>query len=257
MSLLAVEDLRKSYGGVTALAGLSFEVREGTIHSIIGPNGAGKTTLFDLITGLQAPSGGRVVLRGAPVTQLAPHRRAALGISRSFQNLRVFTNMTALENVMVGRHLHARCGFAACLLRLPAASRIDAECRRAGLALLERIGLTEFAEADADALPYGALKRLEIARALATEPALLLLDEPAAGCNESETREIDTLIQQVAADGVTVLLVEHDMRLVMGISDRITVLNHGRLLAQGSAEEVRANPDVVEAYLGRSAAKSR
>jgi len=253
MSLLTVEDLSREFGGVQAVAGLSFAVAERTIHSIIGPNGAGKTTLFNLITGVYRPSGGRVRFDGDDVTGLAPHRLAARGVSRTFQNLQVFHNMTVEENVMVGRHRFADTRLVPTLLRLPAVTRSDRRCRADARELLGFVGLAEHAEEEADALPYGGLKRLEIARALATEPRLLLLDEPAAGCNARETAALGELIRKVAASGVTVVLVEHDMRLVMGISDRIVVLDSGRRLAEGTAAQVRANPEVIEAYLGTGA----
>ena len=253
MTLLRVERLSKDFGGVHAVAGLTFTIARGRIHAIIGPNGAGKTTLFNLITGLYRPSAGRIFLRDHEITGQSPHDLAARGISRTFQNLQIFYNMSALENVMVGRHMHADTRLLPTLLRFPAIARSDRECRKRAQALMAFVGLEDYLGESADALPYGGLKRLDIARALATEPALLLLDEPAAGCNASETAEIDALIQRVSESGVTVVLVEHDMRLVMGISDHILVLDYGRLLAQGSAEEVRANPEVIAAYLGAGA----
>ena len=253
MSLLAVDGLSKVFGGVRAVDNLSFEIAAGAIYSIIGPNGAGKTTLFNLITGVLPATGGTVRLDGRDVGGLAPFALAALGLSRTFQNLQIFDNMTLLENVMVGRHLHIERGFLQCLFRLPSIARSDARCRAQAEVLLQEVGLSEYRDAPADALPYGALKRLEIARALAAEPRLLLLDEPAAGCNASETREIDGLIQNVATQGVTVVLVEHDMRLVMDVSDRILVLDHGAKLAEGTADEVRRNPEVIAAYLGSAA----
>ncbi len=254
MSLLEVEALSMDFGGVRAVDDLSFAVAPRTIHSIIGPNGAGKTTLFNLITGVYRPSEGRVRFEGADVTGEPPHALAARGISRTFQNLQIFHNMTVLENVMVGRHRYADTRFLATLFRSPAVVRSDRACREKARELLEFVGLGEHEGSNADSLPYGGLKRLEIARALATEPRLLLLDEPAAGCNARETQAIADLIHKVADAGITVVLVEHDMHLVMGISDRILVLDSGRRLAEGSAEEVRANQDVVAAYLGGDAA---
>lgn len=253
MTLLAVENLSKDFGGVRAVEGLSFTVEAGAIHSIIGPNGAGKTTLFNLITGLYVPTVGAIAFDGRDITHARPHVLPRLGISRTFQNLQIFYNMTALENVMAGSHLHAQAGFLPSVLRLPSAVRANRRARERAAELMDFVGLAEYAGADSDSLPYGALKRLEIARALATEPRLLLLDEPAAGCNPRETRDIDDLIKRIAAAGVTVLLVEHDMHLVMGISDRILVLDYGRRLAEGTAEEVRGNPDVIAAYLGGAA----
>jgi branched-chain amino acid transport system ATP-binding protein len=250
MSLLQVEGLTKTFGGVAAVAALDFTITAGKIHSIIGPNGAGKTTLFNLINGVYAPSAGRIVFRDADITALSPAARAKRGIARTFQNLQIFFNMTAIENVMVGRHLHVDTRFLPSFLGLPSARRSTRAARAAAEALMDDVGLAAWRDAAADAMPYGALKRLEIARALAAEPSLLLLDEPAAGLNPTETHEIDRLIQRIAARGVTVILVEHDMKLVMGVSDHILVLDHGRKLAEGSAQEVRRNNEVITAYLG-------
>jgi branched-chain amino acid transport system ATP-binding protein len=253
VSLLQVSGLSKSFGGVHALSDLSFSVDANIIHSIIGPNGAGKTTLFNLITGVYTPSAGSIHYNGEDVTGLPPHKLAGLGISRTFQNLQVFFNMTVLENVMVGRHLHCNRSFVRALVRAPAIVRAEVAEQHTAIELLLLVGLEQYINQDADALPYGALKRLEIARALAAEPKVLLLDEPAAGLNINETREMKNLIQQIAGLGMTVFLVEHDMRLVMDVSDRILVLDHGRWLAAGTAEEVRKNPDVITAYLGSDA----
>lgn len=254
MSALAVEGLSKEFGGVRAVADLDFTIEQGRIHSIIGPNGAGKTTLFNLITGIYTPTSGRIALFGEDVTRLPTAARAQRGLQRTFQNLQIFFNMTALENVMVGRHLALKPRFLHSLLHLPGVARRDGETRDRAAELMRHVGLGAWLDADADAMPYGALKRLEIARALAAEPRLLLLDEPAAGLNPTETREIDELIQKIAAAGTTVVLVEHDMKLVMGVSDHIIVLDYGRKLAEGSAAEVRTNPDVIRAYLGAGAA---
>jgi branched-chain amino acid transport system ATP-binding protein len=248
--MLETEGLSIAFGGVRAVDDVSLAIAPGAVFSIIGPNGAGKTTLFNLISGLYAPATGRVRLAGEDVTGLSPDRLARRGLSRTFQNLQIFFRMTALENVMVGRHRHETTGFIADLLRLPAVVRQNRATRAAAAAALERVGLSAHAAKAAGGLPYGGLKRLEMARALASEPKLLLLDEPAAGCNPVETAEIEAIIRQFARDGITVLLVEHDMRLVMNVSDRIHVLANGRTLAEGTAEEVRANPKVIEAYLG-------
>jgi branched-chain amino acid transport system ATP-binding protein len=248
--MLETEGLSIAFGGVRAVDEVSLAIPPGAVFSIIGPNGAGKTTLFNLISGLYAPATGRVRLAGEDVTGLSPDRLARRGLSRTFQNLQIFFRMTALENVMVGRHRHETTGFIADLLRLPSVVRQNRVTRAAAAAALERVGLSVHAAKAAGSLPYGALKRLEMARALASEPKLLLLDEPAAGCNPVETAEIEAIIRQFARDGITVLLVEHDMRLVMNISDRIHVLANGRTLAEGTAGEVRANPKVIEAYLG-------
>lgn len=254
MSLLQVEGLTKAFGGVRAVAEVSFAVEKGTIHSVIGPNGAGKTTLFNLVTGVYTPTSGKVSLDGKDLTALSTSARAALGMQRTFQNLQIFFNMSAIENVMVGRHLHLGTGLLASLLGLPRIRRETAQARERAAELMRQVGLEKWLDAEADAMPYGALKRLEIARALAAEPKLLLLDEPAAGLNPKETAEIDELIRDIARSGVTVVLVEHDMKLVMNVSDRILVLDYGRKLAEGTADEVRRNPDVIKAYLGEGAA---
>jgi branched-chain amino acid transport system ATP-binding protein len=248
--LLEVQNLTREFGGVRAIADLSYVVERGRIHSIIGPNGAGKTTFFNLITGLYRPSGGRILFNGADVTGLPPSRLAARGMSRTFQNLQIFLNMSAVENVMVGRHLHLDRRFLPALLRLPGMSRRDREAREMAGALMGDVGLGAYLDAQAASMPYGALKRLEIARALATEPRLLLLDEPAAGLNAAETGEIDELIARLVDRGITVLLVEHNMKMVMGISNHILVLNQGHKLAEGTPAEVAANKEVVAAYLG-------
>lgn len=252
MSLLRVESLQKTFGGVHAVDALSFSVNAGTVHSIIGPNGAGKTTLFNLITGVYTPDGGQVSFEDHDVTALKPFELATRGISRTFQNLQVFLNMSALDNVMVGMHLHTDHRFWPSLLHLPSVKRRERELIEEAHRLMDFVNLGDFTNAHASAMPYGALKRLEIARAMATKPKMILLDEPAAGLNPSETRAIDGLIQKVAESGVTVVLVEHDMHLVMGVSDHILVLESGRMLAEGTADEIRHNPDVVAAYLGES-----
>ena len=254
MTLLAVKGLGINFGGVKAVDDLTFEIPRGQIFSIIGPNGAGKTTLFNMISGIYRPSRGQVLYDGRDVTAVEPHLLARAGMSRTFQNLQIFFRLTALENVMVGRHLHEPKGMLAHLLRLPPVRRANKACEDKACELLDFVGLGDQAGRLAGGLPYGALKRLEIARALATEPKLLLLDEPAAGCNAIETAEIDHLIRQIAQQGITVALVEHDMKLVMKISDRILVLDYGRKLAEGTAAEVRRNPDVMRAYLGLQAA---
>jgi branched-chain amino acid transport system ATP-binding protein len=254
MKLLRVEGLTREFGGVLAVADLEFDIEAGAVFSIIGPNGAGKTTLLNLVTGIYRPSSGRVLFDGRELTGRAPYQFAAAGIARTFQNLQVFFNMSALENVMAGRHLHERCGLAAALFRFPGLARAERASQDEAERLMRLVGLGEWIGAPADAMPYGALKRLEIARALATQPKLLLLDEPAAGLNPTETHEINGLISRLAASGITVVLVEHNMRLVMEVSDHILVLDYGRRLAEGSADEVRNDPKVIEAYLGSGAA---
>lgn len=251
MSLIRVENLTKCFGGITAVDGLDFDIESGGIVSIIGPNGAGKTTLFNLLTGIYTPTAGRILLEGNDVTGRSSHQLAEVGLSRTFQNVQAFLNMSALENVMVGCHLHSNRRFLDALLQLPSIRRTNSESRQTAIELMKYVGLQAHVESPADQLTYGALKRLEIARALATRPRVLLLDEPAAGLNPRETQEIDELIQNIASQGITVVLVEHDMKLVMGISDRIIVLDHGRWLAEGSADEIRHNHEVVGAYLGQ------
>lgn len=251
MSCLRVTDISIAFGGVKALHQVSFDAVPGEVMAIIGPNGAGKTTLFNIVSGLYRQSGGRIELNGREMNGLPPHRLAGMGLSRTFQNLQVFAEMTVIDNVLVGRHLLERQSFLADLLRLPSVAReYEASSERAAQ-LVRRVGLQGQETAMAGTLSYGALRRLEIARALATEPQVLMLDEPAAGCNPAETRELATLIRSMADDGRAVVLVEHDMRLVMSISDRIIVLDRGRVIASGSPAQVRADDRVIEAYLGR------
>jgi branched-chain amino acid transport system ATP-binding protein len=253
MPLLDVQSLTMSFGGVRAVKDLSFAVERGSIHSIIGPNGAGKTTVFNLLTGLYRPTTGRVVFDHRDVTGKMPCQLARLGMARTFQNLQIFFNMTAVENVMVGAHLRLDGGIVKSMLRLPSLVRHDRECHDEAVELMSFVGIGQYAFRGANALPYGALKRLEIARALAARPKLLLLDEPAAGLNPTETEDMNALIQKIARRGVTVMLVEHDMKLVMGISHRILVLDRGSKLFQGTAPEVSGHPDVISAYLGTAA----
>ena len=247
---LEVERLSIAFGGVRAVSEVSLTVSSGLVFSIIGPNGAGKTTLLNLISGIYAPQDGLVRLGSEDVTGLAPHLLARRGLSRTFQNLQLFLRMTVLENVMVGRHRHESTGILSDLLHLPSVSRQNRQTREAARSGLARVGLAAKAERPAGSLAFGDLRRLEIARALASEPTVLLLDEPAAGCNPIETDELDGIIRSIVKDGVAVVLVEHDMRLVMNVSDRIHVLANGRTLAEGTAAEVRSNSAVVEAYLG-------
>jgi branched-chain amino acid transport system ATP-binding protein len=250
MALLEVTEVSKAFGGVQVIQDLSFAIQPGSVHSIIGPNGAGKTTLLNMLTGIYVPSAGSIRLAGREIAGQPTHRFAAAGIGRTFQNLQVFFNMTALENVMTGRHLRERCSLWACMLRTRALVRAEAECRAVARRLLQQVGLAEHADAPADSMPYGALKRLEIARALAAEPLLLLLDEPAAGLNQTEAREIDALIKRLAAASTTVVLVEHNMRLVMEVSDHVLVLDHGKKLAEGTPSQIGSDSRVIEAYFG-------
>ena len=250
MALLEVNKLSKIFGGVRAVQNVSFAVDAGLVYSVIGPNGAGKTTLFNLITGIYTPSEGDIRLNGQSVNGLAPHQLARLGVARTFQNLQVCMNMSALDNVMVGAHLQLDRNLIKAMLRWPALGKRDRALRDEARELMAFVGLSAFESAMADSMPYGALKRLEIARALAAKPRLLFLDEPAAGLNPKETADIDELVRKLADSGITVVLVEHDMKMVMNISDRILVLDYGKKLAEGSADEVRRNPDVIAAYLG-------
>jgi branched-chain amino acid transport system ATP-binding protein len=251
--MLSIENLSKSFGGVHAVQDVSFQVKQGSIHSVIGPNGAGKTTLFNLVTGVYTPTSGRIMFDGENVAGMAPDALARRGMSRTFQNLQVCMNMSALDNVMVGAHLRLNQNLFASMLRLPSVRHADEACRLEAAELMRFCGVGKYVYADAGQMPYGALKRLEIARALAAKPKIILLDEPAAGLNHTETGEIEELVRKVAQSGITVVLVEHDMKLVMNLSDHILVLDYGKKLAEGTAAEVRANPDVVAAYLGAAA----
>jgi len=250
--MLAVNHLSISFGGVKAVRDVSFSVAEGQVHAVIGPNGAGKTTMFNLLSGVYKPSSGEILFRGENVASMPPEQLARRGMSRTFQNLQVCMNMSAIENVMVGAHLKLNQGMFQAMCRLPGLRRRDAACREEAARLMDFVGAGAYVGAHASQMPYGALKRLEIARALAASPAMLLLDEPAAGLNNTETGEIEKLIRKIADSGVTVLLVEHDMKLVTSISDRILVMDHGSRLADGTPLEVCANPEVIAAYLGAS-----
>jgi branched-chain amino acid transport system ATP-binding protein len=253
MAVLEVFDLSKTFGGVLAVQNVSFSVEAGIVYSVIGPNGAGKTTLFNLITGIYEPNSGEIRLDGELVTGRAPHELARKGVARTFQNLQICMNMTAIENVMVGGHLSLDRNLIKGMLRFPSLRRADAVLRDRAAELMTYVGLDAYRGAEAGAMPYGALKRLEIARALAAQPRIIFLDEPAAGFNPTETAEIDGLVRKIADSGITVVLVEHDMKMVMNISDRILVLNYGKKLTEGAARDVRRDPAVIAAYLGKAA----
>jgi branched-chain amino acid transport system ATP-binding protein len=252
--ILAVENLSRAFGGVHAIDGVTFGVQQGSVHAVIGPNGAGKTTLINLLTGVYAPGRGSIRVDGRDLAGRPPHVFAAAGVTRTFQNLQVFLNMSAVENVMTGRHLRERSGLLPALLHTPSLAREERAARALARELLDFVGLQRYTGAQADAMPYGALKRLEIARALAATPRVLLLDEPAAGLNATEALELDALIRRIADSGVTVVLVEHNMRLVMNVSDRVLVLDAGRVLCEGSPAEVSSDARVIEAYLGAAGA---
>ena len=253
MSLLEVKDLSIHFGGVKAVQNVSFNIDAGIVYSVIGPNGAGKTTLFNLITGVYKPTAGEIRLDGKAIHGKSPNQLAVRGVARTFQNLQICMNMSAIENVMVGAHLRLDRNLVKAALRFPGLRKRDRELRDEAAQLMNFVGLGEYTAARADAMSYGALKRLEIARALAMKPRLIFLDEPAAGLNPKETIEVDHLVRKIADSGVTVVLVEHDMKMVMNLSDRILVLDYGKKLAEGSGEEIRKNPDVIAAYLGAHA----
>lgn len=248
--ILELRDVRMNFGGIAALKGIQHAVPNGIIQAVIGPNGAGKTTLFHCISGLLRPSAGSILFQEKEISGYVPHRIAQLGISRTFQHVALFKSMTVTENVMLGRHPRTRSGFWATGFRLPGMRREERRIKESAEACLEFVGLDDVSHLQAGTLPLGKQKILEIARALATEPQLLLLDEPAGGLNMRETEVLGELIQRICKDGTTVVLVEHDMNLVMDISDQILVLHYGEYLAAGSPRQVKDNPAVIEAYLG-------
>ncbi|MCK9418823.1 MAG: ABC transporter ATP-binding protein [Nitrospirae bacterium] len=250
MSLLEIRNISKRFGGVQAVKDVSFSVQQGSIKAVIGPNGAGKTTLFNLVSGFLYPDAGAIIYQGVPINGKAPYEIAGYGLSRTFQHIKLFAHMTALENVMVGCHVRSRAGFLAGMLNLPWTRREEQEIRDKARAMMDFLGIAKLTGVEALSLSYGQQRAVELARALAGGPTMLLLDEPAAGLNMRETADVAKLITRVRDLGITVLIVEHDMSLVMNISDEIVVLSYGEMIADDVPRAVQTNPEVVRVYLG-------
>jgi branched-chain amino acid transport system ATP-binding protein len=250
MGLLEVKNLSRSFGGLRAVQDVSFSVEKNSIKAVIGPNGAGKTTLFNLISGMLQADAGEVLIDGHPINGQPPHLITRCGISRTFQNIKLFSRMSVIENVMLGRHIRSRSGFLSAMLHLPMTRREERAIREASMEILNMLGINNLAGTEATSLPFGQQRIVEIARALATEPSLLLLDEPAAGLNIYETAQISDMILKIRKKGITVLVIEHDMSLVMNISDEIVVLASGNKIAEGPPSDIQKNDEVIRVYLG-------